>query len=548
MYGNTAAAESVRSKWESTVDQVGVQLLHADELKLPGDAAVVTIRADQVSNGAVGFAFCNSAFLQPKLKVRGGSYLCLLIPGVLGADLKRLIQDADPTLLAKTFESVLSLEDPKTKRRFPRKVVGVNLGIQNVTVAQLPPSVQKADDSSVVVWVHAHQRHSPDEWTKCVGPDMREVKHSISQRIASLLNVHPGSFEMWGFSVGQLPHSTLKACIRVTSLQAKTLYDCKDGLLFFRAFVPKGSNPKLEDDVIVLWTNKYRTVSSLTVVANTLQGLRGFVANAQGLGVRVEKQYIAAARVALQESNGKISDINRNIAGTLLFEVQGLPSGTSASTVVTLLSTSADESAWKPWIVIPTKHTAQVSSCMWQVRADCDPSHYRVVLPGGDKLIISKLPSASEMRAAQEVKKQLETEADKARRRKNIIANAVGSAPTHDDDFDPWRNYKPEGKGKGKSKPQTRERSSAPAASDDSDLRATVVQFRRELDTINKRLNGQDARFDQMNLRIDDNHAEVMQALRSLGAASSERKRSPEIGGTPLKSLTGGRGPKESRQ
>ena len=130
MYGNTAPAGSVRSKWESTVDQVGVQLLHADELKLPGDAAVATIRSDQVSNGAVGFAFCNSVFLQPKLKVKGGSYLCLLIPGVLGADLKRLLQDASPTLLASAFETVLSLEDPKTKRCFPRSVVGVNLGLQ----------------------------------------------------------------------------------------------------------------------------------------------------------------------------------------------------------------------------------------------------------------------------------------------------------------------------------------------------------------------------------------------------------------------------------
>ena len=63
-------------------------------------------------------------------------------------------------------------------------------------------------------------------------------------------------------------------------------------------------------------------------------------------------------------------------------------------------------------------------------------------------------------------------------------------------------------------------------------------------------MDGPEARFDQMNLRIDDNHAEVMQALRSLGAAatSSERKRSPEIGGTPLKAIAGGRGQKESKQ
>ncbi|CAE7804996.1 unnamed protein product [Symbiodinium sp. CCMP2592] len=486
LYGNTSVVSSTRSKWESTLDQTGVQLLHADELKLPGDAAVVTIRADQVSNGAVGFAFCNSVFLQPKLKVKGGSYLCLLIPGVLGADLKRLLQDANPTLLAHSFETVLSLEDPKTKRCFPRSVVGINLGLQNVTVAQLPPSVQKAEDPSVVVWVHAHQRYSPDEWMKCVGSNMREVKQTVSHRIAGLLNVSPGSFEMWGFSVGHSPNSTLKACIRVTATQAKILYDCKDGFLFFRAFVRKGSSPTVEDDIVVLWTNKFTTVSSLAVVANTLQGLRGFVANAQGLGVRIEKRYIAAARVALQESNGKVFEVNRDVAGILLFEVQGFPSGTSAATVVTYVQ-----------IVIR-------------------PSFVLYFLKKIKKLIISKLPSASEMRAALDAKKKLETEADKARRRQNIIANSRG-ATCHDDDFDPWRNYKPEAKGKGKGKAHSRERVSAHVASDDSDMRATVMQFRREIDTITKRLDGQDVKFDQMNSRINDNHSEVMQALCSLG-------------------------------
>ena len=56
------------------------------------------------------------------------------------------------------------------------KRCGCKFGIADVTVAQLPPSVQQTDDSSVVVWVHAHQRYSPDEWSKCVGPNMREVR------------------------------------------------------------------------------------------------------------------------------------------------------------------------------------------------------------------------------------------------------------------------------------------------------------------------------------------------------------------------------------
>lgn len=82
--GNTASSSQTpvqRAKWESTMEQAGVTLLHADELKLPGDSALQILRADQVANAATGVAFVNTMWLPPKLKVQGGHYFLLLLPG-----------------------------------------------------------------------------------------------------------------------------------------------------------------------------------------------------------------------------------------------------------------------------------------------------------------------------------------------------------------------------------------------------------------------------------------------------------------------------------
>ena len=128
--------------------------------------------------------------------------------------------------------------------------------------------------------------------------------------------------------------------------------------------------------------NKVCAISALAIVANTLQGLKGFVANAQGLGVQVEKPYVAAARTALQDTRGKINAANRRLAGTHMYEIQGFPTGTAAGTVSALLSTTEDEAKWKPWHVIPVKHIAQAASSTWNVKADVDPSHYRNQVAG----------------------------------------------------------------------------------------------------------------------------------------------------------------------
>ena len=95
LVGNTVVS---RTRWESTTEAPGIQLHAPEELALPGDAAPQELRASQVSNGAVGYSFCNQVELTPKLSVKGGSYLVLLVPGALGSDLRKQLQGVSPTL------------------------------------------------------------------------------------------------------------------------------------------------------------------------------------------------------------------------------------------------------------------------------------------------------------------------------------------------------------------------------------------------------------------------------------------------------------------
>lgn len=55
----------------------------SDELQLATACMLSALRGDQVSSCCVGISFCNHLFLEPKLLVKGGSYLCLIVPGRL---------------------------------------------------------------------------------------------------------------------------------------------------------------------------------------------------------------------------------------------------------------------------------------------------------------------------------------------------------------------------------------------------------------------------------------------------------------------------------
>ena len=62
---------SSHSKWESAPGAPGIRLLHADELKMPTEAMLMSIRADEITGGAEGIYFCNSIFLENKPKSEG---------------------------------------------------------------------------------------------------------------------------------------------------------------------------------------------------------------------------------------------------------------------------------------------------------------------------------------------------------------------------------------------------------------------------------------------------------------------------------------------
>ena len=68
-------------------------------LELPPNAVAIQLRADQVCTGATGISLCNCTFLKARLDAIGGSYLCLIVPGTIGVDLKNMLQSVRPGLL-----------------------------------------------------------------------------------------------------------------------------------------------------------------------------------------------------------------------------------------------------------------------------------------------------------------------------------------------------------------------------------------------------------------------------------------------------------------
>jgi len=93
--------------------------VNIDELKLPGDNSGQVLPADQVCNGVTGFALCNSIFLQPRLKVLGGRYMLLIIPGPIGNDLRSLITTGSATLVPHSLEILNTFTTTLTFRGAP---------------------------------------------------------------------------------------------------------------------------------------------------------------------------------------------------------------------------------------------------------------------------------------------------------------------------------------------------------------------------------------------------------------------------------------------
>lgn len=465
----------------------------------------------------MGVSLCNSVFLQGKLQVTGGKYLTLIIPGTLGTDLKNMVQSAKPGLLARCHEGCLTLVDPQTNKTFSKRVVLINLGEAEVTFHSLSPSFDMPNDNSTTVWIHAYRIRPPDDWDQCVQPRIALTRANVLQKIGTLLNSEI-AVEMWNFKI-DLDQQQMHACIRVSDANAKKLFDCKDNLLFFRPFVKPGDTIKQEDGVVILWT-KYETISALNHVAATLQGIKGFVANAHSLGVRVELQHVKEARI-LQKPNPRISAVNATVFGKKLYEVSGFPAGTSASVVVNLLASTKDGSNWKPWLIIPVKHITRGPLCAWIVRADEDPCDWRMILGEGEfKLVVNSMPSKAEVVQTQRRKQVEQSEADKAARRTKILHETFKPEHHSTDAWQQWREHqanKP-GKGKGKTK---RPADATSSSSSNSPIEQVVQQFRVDVDALTNRVGAQDYKINEIQNSIQDNHNEVMTALRALSAGNS---------------------------
>ena len=237
--------------------------------------------------------------------------------------------------------------------------------------------------------------------------------------------------------------------------------------------------------------NKLTTTQELTTVCNTLKGIKGFIANQQSLGVRVEMSCIAAARSVLQMPQVGITASNRGVAGLHKFVAKGFPPSLSAAAIVKTMATPFENSEWKPWRIIPFRSQMQGSTKTWYLKADEEPSLERIILQDGSKITITKELSFQEMFQQRRDDRILKNEEAKAQRRAEFSArNNDQPKPTSD----PWKLYfDSKGKGRGRSQQPPRPAAAGSGASSSND--AAIAQLQTDLPTsvpgwINKKKNG----------------------------------------------------------
>ena len=234
--------------------------------------------------------------MEPKLRVQGGSYLLLILPGTLDADLRQQLNKASPTLIGNCFTCILTCEDPNTGRIFPRQVVCINLGLQNVKAAELKPHVAMTEDDSKVVCVSCFSKYNHEGWQASCR-SYRVAKTTVADKVKQTTGTK--TVELWGMKINE--QKGMMTCFaRVSAEHAILLINSKDPLFFFRPFVSIACPPVPEDGIVIVWANKFDTLSEMITVTNTLKGVQGYVANPQSVGIRVSKEGVAAARAALQ--------------------------------------------------------------------------------------------------------------------------------------------------------------------------------------------------------------------------------------------------------
>lgn len=114
-----------------------------------------------------------------------------------------------------------------------------------------------------------------------------------------------------------------------------------------------------------------------------------------------------------------------------------------------MMNTTNDESKWKPWKIIPTKHIPSASFCTWHCKADSLPPADCVILENGRKLTITALPSSFELWKQKAAAELAKAEKAKEDRRQRILKeqDTVPDPFSHPDPWANWNAHPPKGKG-----------------------------------------------------------------------------------------------------
>ena len=302
------------------------------------------------------------------------------------------------------------------------------------------------------------------------------------------------------------------ACVCSYHILSTTVVNSRDQFLLARPFVPKGAKPPLEEGVVILWANQIKTIPELHTISNTLLGIKGFVGNLQGVGVRIAVSHVAPARALLQTPNPRVTNDDRTVGGFFKYLLVGVPAHMSSSQLIHALTHPTDDSGWQSWKVIPVRHQSNAgSSCSRTIKADEPPSQPRIFLPSGEKILISKLETAHEARVKKNARQTAKNEESKARRREQILQGNRSF-----ESFDPWASWKPTQDSKGKGSKSSRPTSSGTSTTPDSAaarLTRDLQDLQAQVSQMNLRMDSQDKRMDNFQNTLAGNHSEIMSLL-----------------------------------
>ena len=99
-----------------------------------------------------------------------------------------LLQEADPSLLAKACECSLTLRDPIVNKKFPRQVALINLGAEVIKPAELQPKVTESAVQHKVLWIQAWKSECLETWNQIVTGSAKEARQSVLQCIAVIFS------------------------------------------------------------------------------------------------------------------------------------------------------------------------------------------------------------------------------------------------------------------------------------------------------------------------------------------------------------------------